>query len=284
MTLYEAGTDYLNHLHVYGKPRSVKQAKFHIKKLQEYFGLTELCSIDDQGITEFIEVRRKLGWSPPTVNGSLRILKAVMRYAGYREFTVRFLKEVKRLPSVLSADEVRKLLATLEPDRDEGLAILIAIHTGLRHQEILHLKTEDIDFVDEMIYVRAKPEVGWCPKNHEERVVPMKTGGTLELALAARVCRPEVREKEWLFPGVRSEPRKDVQEEVRRTFMRAHLYFDKERPGLHMLRRTWASRLLENGTDINTVRELGGWSNLDVLLHYLRSSEDSKRKAIDELW
>jgi integrase len=285
MTLYEAGTEYLNHLKVYGKSSSVKQAKFHMDKLQAHFGMLSLDLMGDRLVAEFIAARSDLGWNPSTINGSLRILKATMRYAGYKEFTVRFLKEVKRLPSVLSVPEVCEIQAMSDPDSDEGLAIRLALHTGLRHQEIMHLQVDDIDFLGAVLSVRAKPAVGWSPKNHEERKVPIKMGGDLEMALAARAARPVVRENQWFFPGPNPRyPRADVQPEVRRAFMRAHLYFDKDKPGLHMLRRTWASRMLENGVDINTVRELGGWSNLDVLLHYLRSSEESKRKAIDELW
>jgi site-specific recombinase XerD len=70
---------------------------------------------------------------------------------------------------------------------------------------------------------------------------------------------------------------------VRKVFEEAGLYDRSRKTGLHMLRRTWASSLLAAGVDLETVRELAGWSDLEVAQRYLASTNDLKRHAIARL-
>jgi len=61
------------------------------------------------------------------------------------------------------------------------------------------------------------------------------------------------------------------------------LYRPEARAGLHMLRRSFASHVLARQADIETVRELGGWSDLSVVQRYVASTEELKRKAVEGL-
>ena len=70
---------------------------------------------------------------------------------------------------------------------------------------------------------------------------------------------------------------------VREVFLAAGLYRSEDRPGLHMLRRSFASHALAQRTDIETVRELGGWSDLAVVQPYVASTEHLKREAVERL-
>jgi integrase len=279
VNFYQVFEDYLNHLRIYGKKGSVSQARFHGNKLADHFGMLDPSLLNDRLIDEYVQVKVAQGWGPATVNGSLRILKAMMRMAGY-QCKPRMMRVTKKLPTVLTAMEVDRLVAACAPGSDAELGIVIAAHAGLRHREILHLTWGDVSFTDCVLRVTAKPGVDWSPKNHEEREIPFKRGGRLELTLVGRLPVPSPDDA-WVFPGHRGLPRSSLQSEIRPAFMRAHLYTREDKPGLHMLRRTWASRMLERGVDINTVRELGGWSNLDILLNYLRSSDEAKRRAVE---
>lgn len=283
MTFYEVLDEYINYLQIYGKGRSVDQARFHGKLLADHFQMQEASEIGDKEINAYVRDRLEYGWSPPTVNASLRVFKAAMRYCGVNA-KPRMLKVIKRLPTTLTAVEVDQLVESAkenEPTMIAHDAIVIAAYAGLRHKEIVHLAKSDVDIMKATLSVTAKPEVNWTPKNHQERVIPFKKGGRLEEVLVRRTIVPDTR---WLFHGAsKKKPRKDVQAEVRYAFLRAHLYCREDKSGLHMLRRSWASRLIERGADINTVRELGGWSNLEVLLHYLRASDESKRLAIERI-
>ncbi len=119
--------------------------------------------------------RKAEGRSHPTVNGSLRILRAALRNAvEQRELAempcrIKLLKETKKLPMILAAEEVDRLLAFAPAPID--LVILIAAKAGLRHQEIRFLQVRDADLARSILLVRAKH--GWTPKDHEERSIPI---------------------------------------------------------------------------------------------------------------
>ena len=70
---------------------------------------------------------------------------------------------------------------------------------------------------------------------------------------------------------------------VRRVFEAAGLYDPSAKPGLHMLRRSFASHALAAGADVETVRVLGGWASLAVVQRYVASSTDMKRAAVERL-
>jgi site-specific recombinase XerD len=75
----------------------------------------------------------------------------------------------------------------------------------------------------------------------------------------------------------------DFTPEVREAFVVAGLWDADRKCGLHMLRRTFASRLLGSGVDIETVRELGGWADLTTVQRYVASTDDRKRAAVEKL-
>ncbi len=70
---------------------------------------------------------------------------------------------------------------------------------------------------------------------------------------------------------------------VRKVFQGADLYEPSAKPGLHMLRRSFASHALAAGADVETVRVLGGWASLAVVQRYVASSTDLKRAAVERL-
>jgi len=233
-----------------------------------------------------VKQRHAEGVSPETINGALRVLRAALRLAtepgapleGRVPPRVKLLRVTRRIPSILEDQQLEALLEGAPAPFD--LMLLLAARAGLRHQEILHLQVRDIDFRGGRVRVAAKP--GWTPKSHEERAVPI--GARLAGRLALHVeSLGEPRPDSWLFEGNEGGPRVNAAEPVREIFRQAGLYDGVDRPGLHMLRRTFASGLLVKGVDLNTVRELGGWKDLQTVQRYLASTDSLKRAAIQAL-
>ena len=124
-----------------------------------------------EDLSEFISSRRKRVCAN-SVNADLRILRAVLRLAVDEEvirelpFKVRMLRATPREVVLLSRDDVRKLLNASNDPRIR-LLIALAASTGLRRQEILHLKWSDVD--GDSITVR--PKEGWESKTYQRRTV-----------------------------------------------------------------------------------------------------------------
>jgi integrase len=265
------------------KQTSLHQLDVHQGTLERHFGqafdVTQLTLPDlDAFIAARLEKVKR-----PTVNGSLSILRAALNYARdagvLRELPVRvrLLKEGRRLLQVLTFAQVETLLARAAPPFD--LMILLAAQAGLRHQEIMHLQRRDMQ-LPKQLQVSAKP--GWTPKSHHERMVPL----TSRLALRLEKHIADLNDESptaWLFPGCNGggRPRRHAHERIREVFKRAGLYEPAMKPGLHSLRKTWASTLLHEGVDLKTLQELGGWGDLKTLSdHYLTSLPGSKEAAI----
>jgi integrase/recombinase XerD len=278
--LYTVLDAYLAHVRVRRKANTARSAEYHAKWLLSGLGAdTNVNELRPVTVDRFIDARRARGAPVSTVNAHLRILRAACRHAVEAGLltaapSVKLLRETRTLPTVLDAGELERLLAQAGPE--VRLAVALAANAGLRHAEILHLRAEDVDLAQGLLYVRAKEWPGggaWSPKAHAERIVPLNTALRAALELAPT--------KGWLFPGREDGPRVGLYAEVREAFRAAGLYAN--RPGLHKLRRTFASRLLAGGADVNTVRELGGWADLVTTQRYLVSSDASKRRAVELL-
>jgi integrase len=263
------------------KETSRRNAAYHSALLLGHFGPTfNVGQMVPADIDAFVGALRAKGLSTSSINGALRTLRAATRRAeeaGQLRVAprVRLLREGRRLPSILSLAQVDELLGHAKAPAD--LAILLAAHAGLRHQEILHLTVGDVDLQAGLLRVTPKEHVGWSPKSYHERAVPLsrRLRETLEPIVHRR------HRAVWLFPGgAEGRPRLSLATEVRAAFRAAGLWDPAKKPGLHMLRRTFASTLLASGADLKTVMEVCGWSSITVAERYLASTDDRKRDAV----
>jgi len=259
---------YLDHLQVTGKPASFMRAKFAIKNLHGPVA-------DGRSVDQYITLRRLEGAKNSTINAELRILRAALNFVGdERGAEVVLLREERRIRAILSEVEVEKLLtaAGTGPTR---LACLLGLYGGLRHQEIMHLRWRDVMFFNRTLVVAAWG--GWSPKNHAERVIPLHERLSNELQWAKAKASTHTQHNDALVVQAQ-----DLYPLVRRVFEQCG-FRNGDREGLHMLRRTFASRALEKGADINTVRELMGHADLATTQKYLVSSDNQKRRAVAAL-
>ena len=284
VTLAQALENYVVHLRTVAKATSAATAHWARKQLVRVLGEELLVAEVGAGaVDRFIETRKAEGAATATINSELRQMRAAVRYCEEcggvdRAPRVRLLKEGRKLPTALSQEQVDRLVRSA-PDAATRLAILLAAHAGLRHQEITHLRRDDVDVKGLVIRVTAKPDIGWSPKSHHERAVPMSK--RLSVALAERLV--ETRGP-WLFPGRYGRPRVNLHRDVAAAFATARLADPKLKPGLHLLRRTFASALLTGGADVETVRELGGWADLSTVQRYVTSEDRFKRRAIEAVF
>jgi integrase/recombinase XerD len=161
---------------------------------------------------------------------------------------MQFRRAPRKLPAVLSVEEVGDILAAAPgPGLKYRAALGISYDAGLRAAEVCHLKVQDIDSDRMMIHV----EEG---KGGRDRKAMLSPG----LPDLLRDCWREARPDGWLFPGL---PRVDPisPRQLNRAFASA-----KHRAGvtrsatLHTLRHSFATHLLEAGTDVRVIQVLLG--------------------------
>lgn len=184
---------------------------------------------------------------------------------------LRLAKRKRKLPTVLSELEVRRLLKAAETLKE--LAILMTLYSaGLRLSELLNLQPKDIDSTKMRIRVREG-------KGGKERYVVLSSTLLDVLRRYFRQYRPEV----WLFAGRLPQQPLDprfAQRMVRRLSEKAGL-----RQGVtpHTLRHSFATHLLEHGTELPYIQELLGHRSLRTTQLYIRVSPRALSKVTSPL-
>ena len=190
------------------------------------------------------------------------------------------LKTPKILQIPFSEKELDNVLHLIEfPDGFEGvrdqLIIDLFYTTGMRRTELIHLKTADIDLSGLTLKVLGK--------RNKERILPMLpvVASKISSYMTARKCLLEVVDAEYLF--VTS---KGVKMNDSLVYRLINHYFgqvsEKVKKSPHVLRHTFATHLLNNGADLNSVKELLGHSSLASTQIYTHSSLAELKKVYGE--
>jgi integrase/recombinase XerD len=166
----------------------------------------------------------------------------------------------KKLPAVLSADEVARLLSAVRNPKHR--AVLSTIYaTGLRLSEALALKVSDIDSERMVITVRQG-------KGRKDRTVMLSP----QLLEVLRSYARQVQPRHWLFPGKRSgQPLHATA--VQRGCVKARAAAGLAKPAsAHTLRHSFATHLLEAGTDLRLIQTLLGHNSIKTTAIYTHVS------------
>ena len=169
---------------------------------------------------------------------------------------IPYARKQQQLPVVLSADEVVRFLAAVS-NHKHRMALTTAYAAGLRVSEVVRLKIADIDSRRMLIRV----ELG---KGGKDRYVMLST----QLLAMLRGYWQTTRPHHWLFPGQNQSRHLDpsvLQASCRAA--RAASAFRKP-VTVHTLRHSFATHLLEAGTDIRTIQVLLGHGDLSTTTRY----------------
>jgi integrase/recombinase XerD len=176
------------------------------------------------------------------------------------------LREPQKIPQVMSADEARRLLAVASSLKARVM-LSLSYGCGLRAGEVVRLKVKHIDKAQNVIRIEQS-------KGRKDRNV-MLSPEMLDLLRQwwkARVgfdTRTPVQER-WLFPGRRPGQPMTCRQLSRLFQEAANGAGIKKSVTLHALRHSFATHLLERGTDIRVIQALLGHDKLDTTARYTR--------------
>jgi len=243
---------------------SPKTIKSYLAYLKEYFSLRHLDFMkpDLDHIKRFLLEKESRGYASQTINLSLNAIKfyyyEVAKFKG--TFDIRFAKRSKKLPVVLSRNEIQKLIDVTDNTKHK-LLLSLAYGAGLRISEVVSLKVQDVDLERGMLHIKeAKgkkdrltvlPEkllmditVTMRSKEGNEYLLESERGGRLNVRSAAKIFENAIRKANIKKPA---------------TF--------------HSLRHSFATHLLENGTDIRYIQKLLGHANIRTTEIYTKVTD-----------
>lgn len=178
---------------------------------------------------------------------------------------IPFPKVPRRLPAILTTDEVARLIDGAK-NLTHRTMLMVLYSTGMRNAELRHLQVRDIDSRRMLIHIQHG-------KGGRDRYVPLSATLLETLRVYYRWMRP----KTWLFPGTIQNWRADkpitpkvVWDACREAAKRAKL---EKRVSPHLLRHSYASHLVEAGADLRTVQLLLGHVKLEHTVIYLHLSQ-----------
>ncbi|MCL0080226.1 tyrosine-type recombinase/integrase [Dehalococcoidia bacterium] len=170
-------------------------------------------------------------------------------------------KRERKLPDILSRQEVLRLLEAVQNPKHRAI-MLLTYSSGLRLGEVVRLKIEDIDSARRLIHLRQA-------KGRKDRYTVLS-----QVALdALRAYFKQYHPDQWLFPG--AQPGRHLHERtVQKVFEQAReMAGIRKNVSVHTLRHSFATHLLESGTDLRYIQELLGHKSSKTTEIYTHVSE-----------
>ena len=291
-TVADALTAWLERVEVNhaGKPATIRSYRFQAGRWRRRWGSLQLAELD-RGELESWRDARLARVAPRTVNTERAILLSFLNWCKRNEL----IEELPRIDPVRGVPRKRRRPPALEPEQVEALiraarehpklqiralepAIWLGAYAGLRRAEICGLEWQDVDQEERILTVQ--PHGGFSPKSNESREVPLgpKLAGYLE---ALRQREPRAR---WVCLNA-DRGRWNLES---LTFWACRLWkaakiYEKGEPTLHALRHSYASWLVADGADVETVRMLLGHSSITTTELYFSTTLKRKRKAVESM-
>ena len=209
-----------------------------------------------------------LKYRPSSVNLALSSLKffykEIMQNPAFN--AVKAPKSEKKLPTVLTKDEIKRLINAAENPKHK-LLIEFMYSSGLRVSECVSLKIDDLDISEKMGKIRHG-------KGNKERYIILSEN---LLSHLDEYNKTKKDQSSYIF-SVNNRPIKirQAQKVVKESAKKAGI---KKRVFCHALRSSFATHLLEAGTDIRVIQELLGHANLSTTQIYTKVSTQQLKKV-----
>lgn len=240
--------------------------------------------VDKEDVREWIATQMDAHLAPATVNKRLSALRSFYKFLMIQQAvnadptrTLKGPKKEKKLPSFVREKDMDRLLDGIAfADNFEGirdrLVMLLFYSTGIRLSELVGLNVGSVDFHTSTVKVLGK--------RNKERIVPFgaELREALEQYLSLRANQPMAKGNDALFFGIRVPriPKETVNHIVKR-YLSQVTTLKKRSP--HVLRHSFATAMLNNGAEIEVVKQLLGHESIATTEIYTHTTFEELKKA-----
>jgi integrase/recombinase XerD len=237
--------------------QTIKGYLTHVKKYLEY---SKDKGINPESAKEFL-LKKLSENNPASVGHNVFAIKYFFKEILHQELNLPNPKRNKTLPEILTIEEIKKMLESIENIKHK-LIIKLLYGTGLRVSEIINLEKEDINFNENLIKINLG-------KSKKDRFVKLPVSIKENLENYSKLNNSKI-----LFPSNRGGKltKKTIGKIVQNSARKAEI---KKRVYPHLLRHSFATHLLEQGTDLRIIQKLLGHSDIRTTQIYTQISQAS---------
>ncbi|MBI5808932.1 MAG: site-specific integrase [Ignavibacteriales bacterium] len=250
-------------------PKTEKAYLHHLNLFLDYISKSNISSVDSKILLDYfnyLKQSRKFSYS--AIKQSLASVRFLFIDVLKKEIDFDFFVKMKRpnsLPNILTVDEIRKIINSITNLKHR--AIISTIYScGLRISEAVNLKINDIDSSAMTVKIVNA-------KGRNDRIVMLSE----KLLSLLREYFKEYKPKIYLFEGQKGEQysTRSIQQIFNNAVKKVGI---KKKVTVHSLRHSFASHLLDNGTDIRFIQELIGHKHLSTTQIYTHINPASVKK------
>ncbi len=232
---------------------SPKTRKAYLLYIKDYIKFSKKTGIKSKqkAIENFLLEKYKRKQSPQTINLAFNAVKFLYNEVlkDKQKINLKFAKRNKKLPTVLSRKEIKKIISATDNSKYK-LMISLGYACGLRVSEVVNLKVVDLDINELIVHIK-----GAKGKKDRITVLPKKLENDLRNLIAGK------KFDDFVFESNRGG--KLTTTSLQKTFRKSLQKSDIKKPAtFHSLRHSFATHLLENGTDVRYVQKLLGHANI----------------------
>ena len=259
-------------------PNTIKTYSDALKSFLVFYRTKDICEITNADVIDFNNdyiIKRKLSASYQNqVTNAIKLYFRTVRATRIEVDKIHRPKKSKTLPNVLSKEEIKMILDA--PTNIKHKTMLCLIYScGLRRSELLQLKPHDIDSKRNIVIIRQS-------KGKKDRIAPL----SLKILALLRAYYIAYRPKRWLFEGqIAEQPysEQSLQSVLKTALKKAQIC---KPVTLHWLRHSYATHLLESGTDLRYIQELLGHNSsktTEIYTHVSTKSLQQIKSPFDDL-
>ncbi len=239
---------------------SKKTIKSYLFSVNKFLIFAENKGINQETLKEYC-IKDLENKNPSSVAKNLFAIKFFFENIIHERINLPTIKRNKTLPEILTIEEIRRLINSTSNEKHK-IIIKLLYGCGLRVSEIINLKKQDINFKENLIHIKLA-------KGKKDRFIRIPFSISEELSAYIKLLGGEI-----LSPSNRGGKltTATIQAILKNCAKKAGI---KKRVYPHLLRHSFATHLLEQGTDLRLIQKLLGHSDIKTTQIYTQISQAS---------